>query len=98
MKNLAFTISTLNDTINKINIAMQNKDYEFILNLIIIACSRINFTPKFDIWCVLRTFFVYLVSNYTNSYVKCSPTYKNDLKFIRGRLKSRQIRITTSEL
>ena len=28
IKNLASTISTLNDTINKMNIAMQNKDYE----------------------------------------------------------------------
>ena len=37
-----------------------------------------------DINCAVR-------GTYPNSYVKCSPTYKNDLEFIRERLNNRQI-------
>lgn len=45
----------------------------------------------------LGTFFVYLVTNYTNFNNYCACTYKNHLKFIHGRRKSRQIMITASE-
>ena len=66
MKNLAFTIGTLNDTISKMNIAMQNKDYE--IKKLILEIERLKNNNNQD------------SSNVRGIYPKsnnyCFPTYK----------------------